>query len=44
VVTIDPFIRHHRAPLQAAEEEGLGNGNSPSAHVWRTIANPDNPL
>jgi hypothetical protein len=25
-------------------KEGLGNDNSPSAHMWRTIANPDAPL
>jgi hypothetical protein len=25
-------------------KEGLGNDNSPSAHMWRTIAFPDNPL
>ena len=24
--------------------EGLGNDNSPAAHMWRTIANPDAPL
>ena len=43
VVTLDPFIdiigRHFKQP-----KEGLGNDNSPSAHMWRTIANPDNPL
>jgi len=43
VVTIDPFLdiigRHFKQP-----KEGLGNDNSPSAHMWRTIANPDNPL
>ena len=43
VVTIDPFIdivgRHFKQP-----KEGLGNDNSPSAHMWRTIANPDSPL
>ena len=25
-------------------EEGLGYDTSPSAHMWRTIANPDKPL
>ena len=25
-------------------KEGLGNDNSPAAHMWRTIANPDAPL
>jgi hypothetical protein len=25
-------------------QEGLGNDNGPSAHMWRTIANPDAPL
>jgi len=25
-------------------KEGLGNDNSPVAHMWRTIANPDAPL
>lgn len=25
-------------------KEGLGNDNSPTAHMWRTIANPDAPL
>ncbi len=43
VVTIDPFIdiigRHFRQPKQ-----GLGNDNSPVAHMWRTLANPDAPL
>jgi hypothetical protein len=43
VVTIDPFLdivgRRFRNP-----KEGLGNDNSPSAHMWRTIATPDNPL
>ena len=31
--------RHFRQP-----KEGLGNDDSPSAHMWRTIANPDAPL
>jgi hypothetical protein len=43
VVTVDPFIdiigRHFKQP-----KEGLGNDNSPVAHMWRTLANPDNPL
>ena len=43
VVTIDPFIdiigRHFKQP-----KEGLGNDNSPVAHMWRTIARPDQPL
>jgi hypothetical protein len=43
VVTMDPFIdiigRHFKQP-----KEGLGNDNSPVAHMWRTIASPDNPL
>ena len=42
-VTIDPFIdiigRHFKQP-----KEGLGNDNSPVAHMWRTMANPDAPL
>lgn len=42
-VSIDPFIdfigRHFKQP-----KEGLGNDNSPSAHMWRSIANPDRPL
>src|SRR5215813_539468 len=42
-VTIDPFIdiigRHFKHP-----KEGLGNDNSAVAHMWRTIANPDQPL
>ena len=43
VVTLDPFIdimgRQFKQP-----KEGLGNDNSPVAHMWRTIANPDAPL
>jgi len=43
VVTIDPFLdivgRHFKQP-----KEGLGNDNSPVAHMWRTIARPDSPL
>lgn len=42
-VSIDPFEdiigRHFKTP-----KEGLGNDNSPSAHMWRTLANPDAPL
>ena len=42
-VSIDPFEdiigRHFKQP-----KEGLGNDNSPSAHMWRTLANPDQPL
>ena len=43
VITIDPFVdiigRHFKQP-----KEGLGNDGSPVAHMWRTIAMPDNPL
>lgn len=43
VVTLDPFMdiigRQFKQP-----KEGLGNDNSPVAHMWRTIANPDAPL
>jgi hypothetical protein len=43
VVKIDPFVeiiaRHFKQPA-----EGLGNDNSASAHMWRTLANPDLPL
>jgi hypothetical protein len=43
VVTLDPFIdiigRHFKQP-----KEGLGHDNSPVAHMWRTLANPDQPL
>ena len=42
-VSIDPFrdivAKHFKQP-----KEGLGNDNSPSAHMWRTLANPDQPL
>ena len=42
-VSIDPFVdiigRHFKQP-----KEGLGNDNSPVAHMWRTLANPDAPL
>jgi hypothetical protein len=43
VVTIDPFVdiigRNFKQP-----KEGLGFDNSPSAHMWRTIAQADKPL
>jgi hypothetical protein len=42
-VSIEPFIdiigRHFKQP-----KEGLGYDNSPSAHMWRTLARPDSPL
>jgi hypothetical protein len=42
-VSLDPFVdivgRHFRQPA-----EGLGYDNSPVAHMWRTLANPDAPL
>jgi len=42
-LTVDPFVdiigRNFKNP-----PEGLGYDNSPSAHMWRTIANPDKPL
>ena len=42
-VSIEPFLdivgRHFKQP-----KEGLGYDNSPSAHMWRTLARPDNPL
>lgn len=42
-VSVEPFIdiigRNFRQP-----EEGLGNDDSPSSHMWRTIANPNRPL
>jgi hypothetical protein len=42
-VSLEPFTdiigRHFKQP-----KEGLGHDNSPSAHMWRTIANPDAPL
>jgi len=38
-VSIDPFVdiigRHFKQP-----KEGLGNDNSPTAHMWRTMINP----
>jgi hypothetical protein len=43
VVSIDPFVdiigRKFKQP-----KEGLGHDNSPVAHMWRTLANPDAPL
>jgi hypothetical protein len=36
---LDVIGRHFRQP-----REGLGNDNSPNAHMWRTLANPDAPL
>ena len=40
---IDPFLdiigKHFKQP-----KEGLGWDNSPSAHMWRTIINPNRPL
>lgn len=42
-VSIEPFVdiigRHFKQP-----KEGLGNDNSPVAHMWRSISNPDQPL
>ena len=42
-VSIEPFVdiigRNFKQP-----KEGLGNDNSPVAHMWRTLANPDQPL
>lgn len=35
----DIIGRHFKQP-----KEGLGNDTSPTAHMWRTIANPDAPL
>ena len=41
--SIDEFTdiigRHWRTPA-----EGLGNDNSPAAHMWRTLLNPSRPL
>ena len=41
--SLDDFVeiigRNFRQP-----KEGLGNDNSPSAHMWRTMINPDRPL
>ncbi len=42
-VSIEPFIdiigRQFKQP-----KDGLGNDNSPTAHMWRTMMSPDNPL
>ena len=42
-VSIEPFIdiigRQFKQP-----KEGLGNDNTASSHMWRTIANPNRPL
>jgi hypothetical protein len=42
-VSLDPFIdiigRHFKQP-----KEGLGHDGSPTAHMWRTMMYPDNPL
>lgn len=42
-VSIEPFVdiigRHFKQP-----KEGLGNDNTASSHMWRTIANPNRPL
>jgi len=42
-VSIEPFIdimgRQFKQP-----KEGLGHDNSPTAHMWRTMMFPDNPL
>jgi hypothetical protein len=42
-VSLDPFIdiigRQFKQP-----KEGLGNDGSPTAHMWRTMMFPDNPL
>jgi predicted HD phosphohydrolase len=41
--SVEPFVdilgRHFRQP-----KEGLGNDNSPVAHMWRSIIDPDKPL
>jgi hypothetical protein len=43
VLSIEPFLeiigRHFKQP-----KEGLGYDNNPVAHMWRSIAMPDNPL
>ena len=42
-VSIEPFLdiigRQFKQP-----KDGLGNDNSPTAHMWRTMMFPDNPL
>jgi hypothetical protein len=30
--------------MKTVDKEGLGFDNSPSAHMWRTLQNPDRPL
>ena len=35
----DILARNFKQP-----KEGLGNDNSPSAHMWRVLINPDRPL
>jgi hypothetical protein len=41
--SVDPFVeligRHFRQPA-----EGLGNDDSPTAHMWRTMIDPTKPL
>ena len=41
--SLDDFVdiigRNFRQP-----KEGLGYDNSPSAHMWRSLLNPDRPL
>src|SRR4249920_277083 len=41
--SVDPFVdiigRHFRQPV-----EGLGNDDSPAAHMWRTMIDPTKPL
>jgi hypothetical protein len=43
VVGLEPF-RDLIGRLFKQPKEGLGNDDSPVAHMWRTIANPDAPL
>ena len=43
VVSIEPF-EDIVGRLFKSPKEGLGNDNSPSAHMWRTLARPDSPL
>jgi hypothetical protein len=42
-VSLEPFLeivgRHFRQP-----KEGLGFDGSPTAHMWRTMIYPNNPL
>jgi hypothetical protein len=42
-LTLDPFLEIIERNF-AQPSEGLGYDDSPSAHMWRTIANPDKPL